>query len=302
MAVNLERFNRIIDISFSGSSTSYVGSSLENLSYSKSIICPRRGRKPSIEITGSFTTKNYMPTFNITIKNLYLDLMGKQYSRIKVKAGYEGQTVTLEGTILTMYQEQPGPEGKTVIQCMYGQVQQWLDATVQLQYDTGASLTDILDAIKTKLNATDKYGDVARTLTLKEPLEYEGTARGAIDVLRKRFEEERLAIFVRSTMLCAVCLTKGDKIGEHVLQYMSAPPQENTGDEAGTYYTTINAPWIPELCIGDQLTIPARIYIRNFGTVGGNAKTQKIQVTAINFHFGTTGSTNSMTVQGFMVR
>ena len=302
MAVDLERFNRIIDISFLGGSDNYDsrGFKLNNVN---SIICPRRGRKPTIEITGTFTTKNYMPTFNLTVKNLYLDLQGKQYSKVKIRAGYEGQLVPIEGNILTMYQEQPGPEGRTVIQCMYGNVQQWLDTMVDLQFDKGAKLTDVLEAVKTKLGASEvKYGEKARTLTLKEPLQKNGTAREVLDVLKKRFEEERLALFIRGTMICAICLTEDDSIGTAKLQYMSAPPQENTGDEAGAYYTTITAPWMPELAIGDILEIPARVYIRNFGTVGGAAKTQIIQVTGLSFHFGTTGTTNSMTVQGFMVR
>lgn len=303
MAVSLERFNRIIDISFIGSATRYDGSELRTQGHYKSIVCPRRGRKPSIEINGTFTTKNYMPTFNVTVKNLYLDLQGEQYSKVKIKAGYENQLITIEGNILTMYQEQPGPEGKTIIQCMYGNVQQWLDAMVQLQFDANTSITDVLDAIKIKLDASDvKLGEKARGLTLKEPMQYTGSARGALDDLKKRFEEEHLALFIRGTMICAICLTEGDSIGQAKLQYMSAPPQENTGDEAGAYYTTITAPWMPELAIGDILEIPARVYIRNFGTVGGSAKTQKIQVTGISFHFGTTGTTNSMTVQGFMVR
>lgn len=303
MALKLERFNRIIDISFVETATRYDGSELRTQSHASSIICPRRGRKPTIEINGTYTTKNYMPTFNLTVKNLYLDLQGKQYSKVKIRAGYENQLITIEGNILTMYQEQPGPEGRTVIQCMYGNVQQWLDTMVDLQFDKGAALTDVLDAIKTKLNASDvKYGEKARTLSLKEPLQMNGSAREALDVLKKRFEEERLALFIRGTVICAICLTAGDHIGTAKLQYMSAPPQENTGDEAGAYYTTITAPWMPELSIGDVLEIPATVYIRNFGTVGGAAKTQKIQVTGLSFHFGTTGTTNSMTVQGFMVR
>lgn len=301
MAVDLERFNRIIDISFEANNNGAMTPG--EFVRPTSIICPRRGRKPTIEINGTFTTKNYMPTFNLTVKNLYLDLQGKQYSKVKIRAGYEGQLVPIEGNILTMYQEQPGPEGRTVIQCMYGNVQQWLDTMVDLQFDKGAKLTDVLEAVKAKLGASEvKYGEKARALTLKEPLQKNGTAREVLDVLKKRFEEERLALFIRGTMICAICLTEGDKIGTHKLQYMSAPPQENTGDEAGAYYTTITAPWMPELAIGDILEIPARVYIRNFGTVGGAAKTQKIQVTALSFHFGTTGTTNSMTVQGFMVR
>ena len=83
---------------------------------------------------------------------------------------------------------------------------------------------------------------------------------------------------------------------------MSAPPQENAGDSGGTYYTTVTAPWEPKLQKGDLLIIPSKVYVRNFTLVGGLSKTQKIEVTSLSFHFGTTGGTNSMTVQGFIVR
>ena len=306
MGIKNSNFNRIIDISLSGSSIRYVGSTLGKVSYTKSIVCPRHGRKPEIEINGTFTTKDYLPAFNITIKNLYLDLQKEQYTKIKVSCGYAGNVIPIEGTILSMYQESPGPDGRTVIQCQAGNLTDWLEANVQLNYKAGTSLTEILGAIKSKLKAPQVViGNEARELKIKtgEKFMHDGSAREAMTKLEKVFEEERLAVFMREQTLCAICLTTGDKVGEEVLQYMSAPPQPNTGDERGTYYTTITAPWMPKLQIGDILTIPSRVYMSNYGMVGlaGTGKTQKIQVTSISFHFGTTGSTNSMTVQGFMV-
>lgn len=289
MDLALKDFNRIIDVTFYTAGGGVTA-----------IKCPRHGRKPSIEITGSYSTRGILSAFNITIKNLYLDLQTQQYARIKVKAGYANNLITIEGTILTMYQEAPGPDGKTVIQCQLGGLQDWLDGTVDLNFDAGTSITDVLDAIKDKLKATQtKPGDAARTLTLKEPFMYTGSARDAMKALEKKFIEDNLVVFLRNNTVYAECVAKGDHIGIKVLKFMSAPPQPNTGGEAGTYYTTVTAPWIPDLQLFDILEIPSRVYIRNYGLVG-TGKTQRIQVTTLSFHFGTTGSTNSMTVQGFL--
>lgn len=292
MAVTLEHFNRIIDISFLR----------KDRTVEKVIKCPRHGMKPDIEINGTFWTKNELPAFNITIKNLYLDLQKDQYANVKVECGYDGNTIALEGTILTLYQESPGPDGKTVIQCRLGNLTDWLEANVDVNFEAGTEITEVLDAFRSKLNVTQPhYGDEAKKLKLKEAFMHNSSAREGMAKLANMFQEERLAVFMREKMLVAICLASGDKVGEERLQFMSAPPQPNTGDEAGTYYTTITAPWMPKLQIGDILTIPSRVYMRNFEKVG-SGKEQQIQVTAISFHFGTRGSTNSMTVQGFVVR
>lgn len=293
MDINIARFNRIIDLKLETSD-------------GKSIVikCPRHGRKPSIEISGSYNSRGFLPAFNVTVKNLYLNLQTEQYSKITVEAGYagtvKGSTVTIEGTILTIYQEEPGPEGRTVIQCQQGEMQSWLDATVQLDYEENTSITEILEAIKNKLGATDvKTGTKARTLTTKQPFKHDGTARSAMLKLESCFKDNDLVVFLRENTLYAEIMGEGDFIGIKVLKYISAPPQPNTGGSKGTYYTTVTAPWIPDLNLFDKLQIPSSVYIKNYGLVGNATnKTQNIQVTTLSFHFGTTGNVNSMTVQG----
>lgn len=293
MGLKLQNYNRIINLTL-----------YRKVGLPVFIRCPVRGRKPTIEISGAYSSTAELKAFNITVRNLYLNLSGEQYSRIKVEAGYEGNTTTFEGTIMTMYQEQPGPEGKIVIQCMSGTLQSWLDTVVNLSYEAGTSLETILKALSLKLQCYGtRSGKKAKTLQLKERYESNGTAREAINKLVKYFKDSELSIFIRNNILCALCVTKGDYINQHKLEYMSAPPQENAGDESGTYYTTVNAPWNPKLMIGDLLTIPARVYIRNLSFVNTSGlKTQNIQVQALNFHFSTTGGANSMTVQGFLKR
>lgn len=288
MGITSSNFNRIIDISL-----------IPETGKPKTIACPRHGRKPSIEIDGNFYADMTLPAFHITVKNLNLDLQKEQYARIKVVCGYEGNTVPIEGTILSIYPESPGPESNTVIQCQLGNVKDWLEASVNLNFEAGTVLTSILDAIKSQLGVQVFKGDQAKTLKLETPFMHNGSAREAIAKLIKTFEAKRLALFMRDTTLCAVCVTTGDFVGTHVLQYISAPPQMNLGDEHGTYYMTIKAPWMPKLRIGDLLEVPSRIYMHNYKLVG-TGKTQRIQVTTISFHFSTTGGANSMTVQGFV--
>lgn len=294
MAVIGRNYNRIIDLTLITSDNK-----------EKHITCPRHGRKPAIEINGNYTTANSLPAFNVTVKNLYLEIKDQNYSRLKVTAGYaDGSTDTFEGSIMSLYQESPGPEGQTVIQCYMGQAQNWLDANVDLNYEPGTTLQTILEDLQKTLKATGvRTGQFkAKYLQIKDKFEWNATARGALTKLQKTFEDDGLVVFVRNNYLCAVCAPGADYINAHNLEYLSAPPQENVGGEDGAYYTTVTAPWNPELRIGDILRIPSKVYIRNLVQVGGASKTQTIQVTTISFHFSTTGSANSMTVQGFAVK
>lgn len=296
MDLTLNRFNRIINL--------YFYTTVDSVVPARVIRCPRHGRKPTIEINGTYTSRFYLPEFNITVKNLYLDYQTEQYAKVKVEAGYsEGKPCAFEGTILSMYQEAPGPEGRTVIQCQQGKMEAWLNATVQLEFQTNTALREVLESISSKLGTSaPKLGTKAQTLMLPEPgFLYDGTARGAMAKLEEIFEEDDLVVYMRENSLYAQCMGKDDNTGAKVLQYMSAPPQPNTGGKNGVYYTTVTAPWMPDLQLFDKLIIPSRIYIRNFGMVG-TGKTQKIQVNALSFHFGTTGSVNSMTVQGSLAR
>lgn len=288
MAIKLQKFNRIINFFMYSAKDIVV------------VRCPERGRKPNITINGSFTTENYLPAFNITVKNMYLELKGKQFNKILVKAGYENNIVTLEGTIISLYQETPGPEGSTVIQCVQGSMQEWMDSTISMNYGAGTMLSTIMTNMSLKLKTYGaRLGQTAMTLMLNEPFEYDGTVRGAIDKLRQVFNDQNLCIVIRNNVLTAVCLSKGDSIQRHKLEYLSAPPQSNAGDSSGTYYTTVTAPWEPKLQIGDALEIPTNTYIKNFSIVNSLKKTQTIQVTAISFSFSTVGSENQMIVQGF---
>ena len=294
MAVNknlLPQFNRIIELTIIGS---------DNREYH--IPCPRHGRKPSIEITASYAGNNTLYAFNVTVKNLYLDYINAQYATIKLKVGYADNLIDMEGTILSVYQESPGPEGRTVIQCQSGSMQKWLDAAVQLSFDPGTRLQDILEQIKEEIGAHNVSVGQGKAvgLSLQTKFEHDGSARDALTKLQDFFKDEKLYVFLRNDTLCAICIGEEDYIASHKLEYTSAPVQPNAGTESGDAgYTTVTAPWIPQLGIGDCLEVPARVYMRYLTTVNKNAGgTIFIQVTELSLHFGTTGGVNSMTVKG----
>ena len=286
----IPQFNRIIELIIIGKNGKQFV-----------IPCPEKGRKPNIEINVSYAANNALYAFNVTVKNLYLDFVNEQYATIKLKVGYAGNTVDMEGTILSIYQESPGPEGRTVIQCQEGKMQQWLDATVQLYFEQGTTVESVLQKIKDKIGAHQvTVGNKASTLKLKIPFEHDGSAREALTKLQDNFKDEKLFVFLRNDTLCAICIGENDYIASHKLEYTSAPVQPNAGTESGDAgYTTVTAPWIPQLRIGDKLEIPAKVYMKYLTTVnkslGGSLF---IQVFKISLHFGTTGGVNSMTVQG----
>lgn len=313
MAVNLENFNRIIDIEFSTSVNTrqkttngkyYDSTGRELRNYTRSIICPRHGIKPQIELNASYGDSKVLEVFNITIKNLYMDLRSEPYSKIKVRAGYANNWVQFDANIFSMFQESPGPEGTTVIQCKTGDLtKSWLDSFIAVNYDKGQKLTEILQNIKSKVSGSDvALGAKAKTLALEDPLQYNGDVRGLLSQLEERFAERNLRIFPRGSKICAICVTDGDFINTRVLQYMSAPPQQNPGDENGNWHTMITAPWMPDLLPGDLLIIPSNVYINSGSLVGGAKKTQKLQITNMHFNFGTRGTVNQMTCDGFIVR
>ena len=203
-------FNRIINLTLNKSSYDDKGFKALTPTF---IRCPVRGRKPKIEINGTWTTDVDMPAFNITIQNLYIDILKDQYSSVEVECGYEGNTKTIQGDIITMYQESPGPEGKTVIQCVYGRLQQWLDATVSLNFEAGTPIGAVLDSIKDKIKAERlMFGVKAAALSLKAPMSFTGTARGALNYLINEFQDEKLSIYPHGLEIRALCVSKGDVI------------------------------------------------------------------------------------------
>lgn len=307
MALNLiPNFNRIIDLKFLTTVGGAAGSLLsEKLAKNYvempalAITCPRRGQKPAIEITGTFTTDTCIPAFNVTIKNLYMDQPNMDYPKLKVTAGYENKLQTFVGSILSMYMESPGPEGRTIIQCLTGTTEDWLDTTVTLQYGPeGFKLQDALQKIANALNMRLFTSIKVKTLIGKTSLQFTGKPQEAIEKLKTMFQDEQLLVTVRGDELRAYSRKDKTGLNDVRLSYLSAPPQQHAGSD-GVVYATLTAPWEPTLRPGDKLTYNTWQFMKNYVT--NTQKTASIIVDNIQFHFGTVGSVNQMIVQGHAV-
>ena len=297
MAVNKHNnFNRIINLSFlvnkGGDKGEYK--KISNLD----IKCPLRGRKPSIEITGSFSPDDCLPPFNVTVKNLYMDIPESQYPQIEVEAGYENSLQTFRGTILSMYQESPGPESTTVIQCYTGTTKTWLDEIVTLQLDEGFKLTDALQKIADSMGLRTVYSDSVKQMVSKTSIQFEGKPQDAIAKLKTMFSVEKLIVTVRTDELRAYSQNDTKGLNDVELKFLSSPPQQAAGSN-GIVYATLVAPWIPTLRPGDKVTYNAWQFMKAFSV--SKQEKASIIVNSIQFHFGTTGSVNQMTIQGYAV-
>lgn len=295
MAVNkIPNYNRIINL------TLKTSTGLNNIK----IECPLRGRKPDIEINGTIYTSGILPAFNVTVRNLYLDLVGEMYTELEVEAGYEAETVKFSGTIFSIYQESPNPDGVTVIQCKNGNVKNWLNAMVNINQRKGGSLATVIRQIAQSLELVSDIKTTAQKLTLPVDFAFQGTASQAISRIKNMFPAEALEIYQREKRLVCISISndKGEGIREAVthrrLDFLSSLPQQNTGGPDGAPVTTINAPWLPGLACGDILEFPAWVYLKNRMAVNTKVNSNKISVISIQFQFRTVGEGNKMTVMG----
>ena len=298
------KFNRIINLYFYKKENLGIAGKVNatSLILSTTIKTPTKGIKPDIEINGNFTNATYLPVFNIAIKNLYLNLNEAQYSQVRVEAGYENNLISFTGTILSLYQESPGPDGVTRIQCINGNLDTWLSKTVNLNFDEGTKLSVILSNIASTLNCKNvSLMESVQNLSLTEKFEFQGKAAEAINQLQKIFENEKLMIKSKDSILYALSIENKESIGSREIKFISAPPQQNPGDEDGVYYTVVTAPWEPGLQCGDKLIYPSWQYVKNYQTVKNASGKSAICVQGINFQFSTVGGANSMTVQGYGV-
>lgn len=290
MAINkIPNYNRIINL------TLKTASGQNDIT----IKCPLRGRKPNIEINGTYTSSNYLPSFNITVENLYLDLSGEQYTEIEVEAGYEQETVFFTGTIYTIYQESPGPDGRTVIQCREGNLTNWLSSTVNINQKKGGALATVISQIAQSLQLMPDIKGTPAALVLPADFEFQGKASDAINRIINLFPTEALRIRQKGQTLACYSVTKKEILGVRQMKYLAAPPQMNAGDQDGSYYTTLSGPWVPGLEIGDCLEYPTWQIMKNFMQINTKTRSSKMIVTALQFQFSTVGGANQMTVQGY---
>lgn len=290
------KFNRIINLYFLNSKGITT----------KKIITPIHGRKPSITLSGQYAGGSFIPAFNITIKNLYLDLSSnEEYKKLKVEAGYQNNLISFTGDIVSMGIEQPGPEGSTVIQCQQGTTEDYLSKTINTEYKQGAGLFMIMPDLAKKLGLDRAVFQNAEipTWTLPEAISVNGTVNEAMQKIKNIFSQKNLAVMVRNKELLVyqVGTTKSPSGVIKEINFLQSPPQQNVGSAGGANYTEFMAPWLPGLTPGDYVRFPVWAYIKYFNSVNSLANTNIMNVTKLVFDFSTTGGNNQMTVGGIRV-
>lgn len=290
------KFNRIINLYFLNAKGIVT----------KKIITPVHGRKPSITLSGQYAGGSFIPAFNITIKNLYLDLSGNtEYKKLKVEAGYQNNLISFTGNVVSIGIEQPGPEGSTVIQCQQGTTEDYLSKTINTEYKQGTNLLIIMADLTKKLGLyrTIFQNPEIQTWTLPEAISINGTVNEAIQKIKNIFSQKNLAVTVRNEELLVyqIGTTKTPSGVIKEVKFLQSPPQQNVGSADGANYTEFMAPWLPGLTPGDYVRFPVWAYIKYFNSVNSLTNTNIMNVTKLVFNFSTTGGNNQMTVGGTRV-
>lgn len=299
---NTLQYNRIINLYFysiNAAGVKYVADK---------IVCPLRGRKPEIEIVGTFQPSlqgGAIPEFTITVTNLYLDLANRQYTQVRVEAGYENNLIAFEGSVYSFFQDSPGPDGKTVISCYLGTVESWLSSRIDLDLEPGARLEDIINKISKALNfgKAPVIPPELKNITLSSRFTEEGLVSDVANKLLKQFEDKELRLAEDDGALYLYSVgTAPSALNQIEIKFLSTPPQKNVGDEDGAYYTVFTAPWDPRVKPGTKVIFPAWQFVKFFNLVNKDADTNAIIVQFVRVHFGTVGSVNQMQVEGLGVK
>lgn len=282
-------FNKKIDIELAGEGVAPI-----------SIICPDSGRKPSIEINGTYDASDVINDFTVRITNFYISGLSS-YTRIRVSAGYmNGRTLCAEGDISFSYIESPGPDRVTVLCCKIGDATAWTNRFINISFSNPVTIQELIQKISDSLGfGTPNIDTSLRSQTLPYFF-HTGRASGALHYLTELLP--KVNITTANNRISVWTPAKGDDRSAQansrsfLLQNLTTPPAI-TGNTAN-----VVAPWTPDVRPGDYVTFPTRTYSQDYaaaqaGTVG---ETCTIQVQTMNFRFATTEDANEMQLEGII--
>lgn len=313
MAVKVTNFNRIITLKFyasnkNKSSKLSIGGTFNapTVDYSTPafvIQCPKRGQKPDIEITGQYLASSVAQSFNIRVRNLYLDLSENNYTQIEVIAGYENNlTVAFRGTILYAFKESPGPQSTTVIQCLMADVNPWLTAMVNLNITENVTLENTLKEFCKQLSFPEPRvsSSVASITAPEKQLVLCGQASSVFDEIKARFNlTDDILLTIEGDQINAYKKDEGKSARTITLYFLSAPPQLVGGGE-NSVVANITAPWKPELRPGDIVNFSAQYYSTS-SVMMAKQTDITMRVNTISVQFATVKGNNQMTVNGTII-
>lgn len=287
----IPNWSRIINIKFLSASN--------NPQVINNIICPLTGRKPNIEIQGQISTDNILPSFNIKIKNLYFENLSQQYGNIRVEAGYRNQVkVAFTGSIISIFPEEPSPEGTVVIQCIGGNMEHWLDEYININLPERFTLKEAITTLTQKLQLESPDIDISVVAKSSNvPLQIQAKATTIINELKRIFSDVEIIAYSNKI---SVWPKKAQPMKlPRELNYLSAPPQLIAGEDKNAL-AWITAPWDPNLRPGDLVKINQNVFsIKN--TLAKPSDTGTYVIQTIDFHFSTVGKINRMTILGAAV-
>lgn len=285
-------WNKIIDLDFFNNNGTLVGS----------IKCPLKGRKPNITLTGAFYNYDTANNFSVTVKNFYFDALIGTFSRVVVHAGYEGcKHLALDGHLVSVHQQSPGPESTTVLQFRSGSGVLWLTSWIDINLDKGYTLPTVLNRISKQLKfKAPIISEQAIQLTSNTAFQFQGLCKDAINHLEASFEN----LYITNQGDTLIARLKDDKSSTRLvfdIPYLKAPPNITSGAENTFSGATITALWNPLLKPGDWVTFNALYYTTTLELLNFRSEKARMEIESIQFHFGTVTSENEMTIMGHVI-
>lgn len=254
------------------------------------IECPSKGRKPNIQISGTLLPVDYMSDVEIRVINLYID-RGQTFQKVRVEAGYENSmSVAFEGEITNIYDESPGPEKVTVINCVQCKVKNMLSNVIALNLEKGFTLNSALSQI-TKAAELDApeivFSDVE---TCASAFTFNGTVQEALHQLAPLFPEVTLMFTDRTIKAVKQEISPTERA--KVIKFLQSPPQVT-----GTV-VIIKAPFDPAIKPGDVVTVQNVSYLSR-KTISVGTLMNQYRINSVEFRFSTVQGSNQMTLQGY---
>lgn len=266
----------------------------------QTIATPAVGPKPSIRISGKWTTSSDVQGIEIRVTNLLVDRPLSDYGTgrlpgyVSVEAGYRGGLSTaIKGKVVNSYQETPGPDGVTVFEVLLGQYEEWTRNTIQRNYAAGTLMKTVLADLCSALNLNLLYA-ADPTLNLPHSFSFTGLAKDALYRLQQMFVHytsdglfDGLRLIPLSHDLIACSARYGTGV-VHQLDYVSHAKHNAAGFD-------IMAPWDPSIRPYDKIRVDPKYFRQDFGgslVQAGNL----FLVLFVQFEFASDDDTNMMTL------